>query len=111
MEKCKCQTPPFHYTDYETIDLGIDEQDGRYGEVSIEKCKVCGSTWLRYFVEYEAFNRSGRWYRGALPEKMIQGVTPENAAQILATLEPRYAGGSYFDSTGFLSTGPLRLGL
>jgi hypothetical protein len=36
--KCKCFTPPLHYSDYEISYMGIDETNGRFAEVTIENC-------------------------------------------------------------------------
>ncbi len=106
---CRCMTPPFDYRDYDRRDIGIDDSNGRFGEVAIETCKSCGSRWLRYFVEYEHIPRSGRWYRGLISAQIAGVVTPANAVEVLRELPWRYAGGSHFDSTGFRSTGAIEL--
>jgi hypothetical protein len=107
MTDCRCLTPSFDYRDFDSAALGVDETDGRFGEVTIETCKVCGRRWLRYFVEYEAFSRSGRWYRGLVTDAIACTVQPESAVDVLQSLAWRFAGGDYFDSTGFKSTGPV----
>jgi len=104
-------TPPFHYTDFESEALGIDETNNRFGEVSIETCRACGSKWLRYFVEYEAFTASGRWYKGLLPREKVDSVTPESAVEILSSLPWHFYGGSYFETTGRRGTGPISVDL
>lgn len=109
MSHCVCLEPPFHYTNFDSHPVGIDETNGRFGDVSIETCKQCGRKWLRYFVAYEAFPRSGRWYRGLITDEMVGRVTPETAVSLLENLEWRFCGGSYFNSTGFRHTGPLFL--
>jgi hypothetical protein len=104
-------TPPFHYTDFSSAAIGVDKTNGRYGEVSIETCRACGSKWLRYLAEFEAFTKSGRWYKGLLSEEAARSITPETAVAVLESLEWRFAGGSYFESTGFRSTGPVLVNL
>ena len=47
MAVCRCMTPPFDARDYDTEFLGVDETNGRFGEVSVETCKACGAGWLR----------------------------------------------------------------
>lgn len=76
--------------------IGIDETDGRFGEVSIRQCHSCQRQWLHYFVEYEHLSKSGRWYRGIIDDEIAQVVTPENAVEILSNLEWHFYGGSYF---------------
>ena len=109
MSDCVCLEPPFHFTNFDRRSVGIDETNGRFGEVSIETCLQCGRKWLRYFVEYEAFSRSGRWYRGLIADKVVDTVTPETAVTILESLNWHFCGGSYFNSTGFKHRGPLVL--
>lgn len=99
--------PPFHYTDFESEFVGVDKTNGRFGEVSIETCKTCGSKWLRYFVVYEAFTASGRWYRGLLSQKILNSLTPEGAVEALAGLPWHFYGGSYFETTGRKGAGPI----
>ncbi len=109
MNQCICMEPPFHHTNFDSLSMGIDETNGRFAEVSIETCKQCGRRWLRYFVEYEAFSRSGRWYRGLITDEMAERVTPATAVSILQNLETRFCGGSYFNSSGHRHVGPLVL--
>lgn len=86
--------------DYEKKDIGIDETVGRFGEVSILKCKLCGKMWLHYFVEYEAFSQSGRWYSGLISDEIAQTVTAETAVRVLESLDWYHYGGSYFRESG-----------
>jgi len=111
MTECRCVTPPFHYLDYETASLGVDETNGRYGEVTVETCKACGSIWLRYFVEYEFFKESGRWYRGRVTQELIESLKPEEALELLASLPWYFYGGSYFRTLGRVGSGPVRVDL
>lgn len=111
MSECRCMTPPFHYLDYETAELGIDMTKNRGGEVTVETCKACGSKWLRYFVEYEAFSESGRWYRGLVTPEQLESLTPERAPELLAGLPWYFYGGSYYRTLGRKSYGPIRVDL
>ena len=111
MSQCSCMTPPFSYKDFVSNAVGVDETHGRFGDVSLETCIHCNSTWIRYFVEYEAFSCSGRWYRGQISEMDAQRITAENAASFLEGLPWYFLGGSYFDSTGRKGCGPLSLGI
>jgi hypothetical protein len=103
--------PPFNRDDFEERDIGVDTAKGRYGDVAIETCRHCGSLWLTYFVEYEGFSRSARWYRGLISPEVAQTVTAENAVSILDGLDWHFAGGSYFDSRGMRATGPVHVDL
>ncbi len=100
-------TPPFSYLDYETTPLGVDETKGRYGEVTAETCRACGSLWLRYFLEYEWLSESGRWYRGLVTREMIEALKPERAPALLASLPWYFYGGSYFRTLGREGSGPV----
>ena len=111
MSNCRCHNPPFHYQDFVSVPVGIDKTHGRFGEVSVETCAHCGEKWLRYFVEYEAFTASGRWFQGVLAEKDAPTITPENSIAYLESLPWYFAGGSYFGSTGFKTMGKIRADL
>src|SRR3712207_7104634 len=73
-----CMTPPFDYRDFDTSPLGVDMTKGRNGEVTVETCKACGSVWLRYFVEWEWYSESGRWYRGPVTWEMVWQLKPRS---------------------------------
>jgi len=107
MAECRCMTPPFDYRDYDTEPLGVDETNCRFAEVTVETCKACGARWLKYHVEYEAFSRSGRWYRGLVSPDVLSGLTPAQAPAVLAGLPWYFYGGSYFETTGRKGSGPL----
>jgi hypothetical protein len=100
-------TPPFSYLDYDAVSLGVDMTEGRYGEVTVETCKACGAKWLRYFVEWEWFSESGRWYRGLVTHEMLESLKPEQAPELLASLPWYFYGGSYFRTLGREGSGPL----
>jgi len=76
--------------------IGVDETNGRYGDVFVFTCGGCQRRWLYYFAEYEAFTASGRWILGILPDALPLPLTPENAVPILNTLPWYIYGGSYF---------------
>lgn len=100
MADCVCMNPPFHDADYDTTVIGVDKTSGRFAEVTIETCKRCGSLWLRYCYEIEAFSQSGRWYRGLVTPEVIAELQPEHAPVILAALPWYFYGGSYYQTTG-----------
>ncbi len=109
MSDCRCLHPPFASRDFESLPVGVDEAGGRFAEVTIETCRSCGRRWLRYLIEYEAFPKSGRWYRGLVTVEDARTVTAGTALQTLAQLEWRFAGGSFFQSTGFRTSAPVRV--
>lgn len=108
---CECENPKANYLTFDSEFIGVDDKNGRYGEVSIKSCKKCGSKWLHYFVEYESFSRSGRWYRGAIEKDLVSKITASTAVHYLDKTDLRFAGGSYFESDGFLATGEIRIDL
>ena len=76
--------------------IGVDETNGRYGDVSVLTCRGCRRRWLHYFAEYEAFTGSGRWILGILPDDPPLLLNPQNAVPILNTLPWYIYGGSAF---------------
>jgi hypothetical protein len=77
--------------------VGIDETNGRYGEVTLKQCTHCGRYWLHYFVEYEHRKSSGRWYMGLITPEQAQTLQPQAAVAYLEKLDWNFYGGSYFD--------------
>jgi hypothetical protein len=107
--QCACFHPPFDYRDFHCAEVGIDDTNGRFGRVTLETCRRCGTVWLVYQVEYEAFSGSGRWFRGVIASEDRSAITPRGAAACLEGLPWYFAGGSYFNSPGVKSRGKLAL--
>jgi len=105
---CGCMTPPFHHWDFDTQDLGVTSS---YGEIQIETCKSCGTKWLRYFWEHEAFTASGRWYKGIVDDSSLPTLTPENCVKYLESLPWYIYGGSYFNTMGKRGSGSIKASL
>lgn len=104
---CECCDPEARY---DAFDHGEVHRDANDGEVTILICRKCGVAWLRYFLEFEAFSRSGRWYRGLLPEAFKRLVrNPQAAVPYLASLPWYFRGGSYFGGAAAKSSGPPAL--
>lgn len=76
--------------------IGVDVTNGRYGDVELLQCQQCNRYWLHYFVEYEAFTASGRWFMGVITPEQAQGLTPDKAIPLLESLDWHLWGGSYF---------------
>ena len=106
-DACRCLQPPFIHTHFSSTFLGVDPQNGRYADVSIEVCRICGRNWLHYHFEMEWQSRSGRWYRGLLAAEVAPNVTAQNAASILEELPWYFAGGSYFGGDVHRASGRL----
>jgi hypothetical protein len=87
-------------------ELGMDSQ---YAEVSLWACRACGSPWLRYFYENEAFSRSGRWYVGMIAREEAARMTAARGRATIESLEGYVFGGSYFDGRTGRSSGPIHL--
>ena len=100
-EHCQCLSAPQAYDAYEFVRcVGIDKTKGRYGEVKILRCKICGALWLKYFVEYEAFRASGRYFMGLIAEGQARDIKPEEAVDYLRSLDWYLYGGSFFKDQG-----------
>ena len=93
---CACTRPQGRAELKPWRDLDWDTTDGRFADVTILECQNCGRLWLRYFVEYEAFSRSGRWAMGEIDPETAMIIRPEEASQYLAGLPYYIRGGSYF---------------
>lgn len=61
------------------------------------RCAHCGTLWLRAFLEYEAFSRSGRHYRAPTTDQDADGVSADDALHIIEIAPFKIAGGSRFD--------------
>lgn len=94
----------------ETVQIGIDETEGRFADVTVERCGSCGRVWLRYFVEYEAFSQSGRWARGEITEQQAREVTPQTARKMLEGLASYVRGGSCFGGVVSVQRGKIPCG-
>jgi hypothetical protein len=108
---CACEKPTSNYTEYRSSELGIDHTNGRHAEVSIQQCKLCQRIWIHYFVEFESFSKSGRWYKGIVSKKDRSQITPENAVEFLESLEWYVYGGSFFESMGTFGHGKINVDL
>ncbi|PKF75743.1 hypothetical protein [Chryseobacterium sp. PMSZPI] len=106
---CACEKPDFNYTEYRSSELGIDHTNGRNGEVTIQQCKLCQRIWIHYFVEYEHYSKSGRWYKGIVSKKDRSQITPENAVDYLESIEWYVYGGSFFESSGTIGSGSVKV--
>lgn len=104
---CACQQSDARYTQFETREVGWDETNGRYGLVTLKRCRSCRRLWLHYHVEYEAFSGSGRWARGLIRADVAEAITPEAAVPYLHGLEWYLYGGSYFDGVSGRRSGPM----
>jgi len=109
--KCKCFIPPLLNTEFEVSFWGVDNSNGRFAEISLEICIYCGTKWLNYLIEYEAFSKSGRWYRGVVSDNKLKEITPENVVTYFEGLDWFIFGGSYFSSTGMYGKGKVQADL
>lgn len=107
-KKCRCMTPPFRHEDFLVTQVGVDQTNGRFGEVSVARCKHCGQRWLHYRVEYEGFEKSGRWFRGRVTAWQARRLTPETAILRLEKMKWFFYGGSYYETDGRRSAPGMR---
>ena len=110
--ECKCLNEPMDVNQYNKIRfVGIDETNGRFGEINIWQCKTCERFWLHYFVEFEAFPASGRYFMGLITKEIAETLSPSDAIAFLNNLDWHLYGGSYFSgrkgrSTNKVNTDP-----
>src|SRR5258708_29031775 len=93
---CNCVTRQGVSGAVEERYIGTDRTNGRFADVTVNRCAACGRLWLRYQVEYEHTSRSGRWAEGIVDEAAATRITPEKAAQVLSSLPWQIYGGSLF---------------
>ena len=110
MTGCVCEQGSARFNEFDAKAVGCDETEGRFAEVTLNRCRTCNRLWLRYMVEYEAFSRSGRWARGLISEAAAETMTPERAVEHLIGLEWYLYGGSYFDGIVGRRRGHMRWG-
>ena len=81
--------------------------DAFHADVSFETCKRCGANWLVYLIEEEHQTRSGRWWRVL----MSTGERPAlaGARQFVEKAAWCFAGGSFYNSTGFRVNAPIEV--
>lgn len=94
---CKCNTPPFHFADYDAVDF---DTGNSIAEISLETCKHCGYIWLKYLIEDPSRSGSGRWWRVLVPASQVATITADNAKAFIQNQTEGFVGGSYFGSTG-----------
>lgn len=103
--KCVCLDLPLPFYHYEEVrHVGVDPQNGRYGQVTLRRCLHCQRLWLHYFVEYEAFSRSGRYFMGLITPEAAETITAETAVEYLDRLDWHLYGGSFFGRAGRSTT-------
>ena len=106
---CICKKPPFSYLNYDTVELGVDETNGRYAEVNIQTCKHCQTIWLDYFVEIEGFPSNIRWFKAIIDESLVDSLTPENALEHIEKADWYFYGGSYYGSEISVGSGKINV--
>jgi hypothetical protein len=111
VDSCPCHNPQANADVFSTSDWGMDNTHNRFAEIRIYTCKHCSTQWLHYFVEYEAFSQSGRWYRGKITPQQLAELTPEKAVAFLESLENYIYGGSFFNIKGQWGSGTVRANL
>lgn len=107
--ECLALTDWPRHEDYETTVLGLAPTGGHHAEVSLERCRSCGRTWLRCLQEDEAETSSGRWYRGLITETQAGTISAREGLDLLRGLPFHQWGGSYYGRCG-TSDGPAPLG-
>lgn len=109
-EDCTCFEPESFRDDFERTVLGLDRaSQGALAEVSLDRCRRCGRTWLHYFVEHPGVPEASRWYRAPVTPEMAQEVAPDRAAALLEGLPWRLQGGAYYGRRGERRSGPAVL--
>lgn len=103
---CKCQRPPFYFTDYDTVENG---EDARGAEVSLSTCKRCGAVWLTYLIEEPQYSRSGRWWRVQVVPECMAEVSVASARAYIERQPHGFAGGRFFNSSGHPIVGPIHV--
>ena len=103
---CICLQPGAAVEWTDRADIGMTNN---YWEVTRMRCAKCQRPWIRAFIEYEAFPRSGRFYRAPSTDAALDRVSPAAGMAIIEDAEIKIAGGSYFDGVEHVVRGHGRL--
>lgn len=109
LSNCICHKPPFSYLNYDRVELGIDETNGRFAEVSIQTCKHCQTQWLNYLVETEGFSRSIKWFKAKIATSLLDKITPENSIENIEKADFFFFGGSYYGTGVSIGSGKIQV--
>jgi hypothetical protein len=91
---CRCAKPPFYYKDYE---INIFGEDSTYGEISINKCKKCGTYWLKYLIDEPQYTKSGRWWWVEISKNQSESLTLEDVKDYIMSQDVCWVGGSFYE--------------
>lgn len=70
--------------------IGIDDTEGRRGEVAIWTCRSCSARWLQYAARYGAGHNGEKTYIGLIPERV--DLLHANAAEtVMSVAKPVFA--------------------
>lgn len=100
--KCVCFDPAAQHQWSDRQDIGFADD----WDVSRMRCTQCGTPWLRAFIEFESFSRSGRHYRAPTTDMVLRGITAQDALRLIEESEFRIFGGSRFDGRDHVNHGP-----
>jgi|GEM_PF-726678 len=106
---CACTESNYNHENFVITSVGIDQTGGRYGEVSLQQCKICQRNWLHYFYESASISKSGRWYRTIISDKNATEIDPEKAITLLEKSNWYLYGGSYYSGIIRRSKGKIYL--
>ena len=84
----------------EKRDIGVDDTEGRFADVTLLRCARCRRLWLRHFYEVKGFSRSGRWAEALIDEERALAMMPQRALGFIEAAPWRVVGGSYYGHTG-----------
>jgi hypothetical protein len=104
---CACDEPDASHQCFITVQSGVDDTNGRYADVRLDRCRHCERLWLHYAVVYEGFSRSGRWARGLITEAEAKITGPQDGPAHLEQLPSYIYGGSYFDGQAGVRSGAM----
>jgi len=103
MKECSCQSPPFHYSDFNTLKT---MQDSNFCTITVEQCTKCHALWLKYMIEEEFHSATGCWWRVGLDNIEIDA---ESARAYIENCDSGFVGGSYYNSAGSAYSGKVKL--
>lgn len=109
--RCRCESADSPTDQFSSVYIGCDETAGRYADVSLLRCEICGRDWLNYSVNYEGFRKSGRWARGLVDLSTGIKLNPAQVVDHLNGLDWYLYGGSYFDGQSGQRRGPMHWGV
>ena len=110
-QDCQCWDEQCQSVHFEIEPVSTTRNGPSVDRVELWTCNSCATRWLRLTVEDEANPAWSKWFRGLVPADAAPAhaeISPEEALELLGSMNWHYYGGAYYRSSGDRSGGPIR---